>query len=88
MCDKDLSINELTKAVEKMKSNKSPGSDGITIEFYQYFWKDVNELVLESFIYGFKHNILSSEQRRGILRLIPQKSKYLTRIKIGDQLVY
>ena len=36
-----------------MKSNKYPGSDGITIEFYKYFCKDVQNLVINSLNDGF-----------------------------------
>ena len=34
LCDSDISINEISSAVNKMAKNKSPGSDGLTVEFY------------------------------------------------------
>ena len=58
-----------------MKGNKSPGTDGITVEFYQYFWNDISDLVLSSFKTGFTKKVLSCEQKRGIIRLIPKKDK-------------
>ena len=33
---------ECTIALKSMKNNKSPGSDGITTEFYKILWNDVN----------------------------------------------
>ena len=33
-----LEINELSKALKNMKSEKSPGIDGFPAEFYKVFW--------------------------------------------------
>ena len=63
-----------------MKSNKSPGTDGLTTEFYQYFWENIKHLFFDSITYAMKHKILSCEQRRGVLRLIPKKGKDLTNV--------
>jgi len=74
-CDKDITMEECTNAIRKMKINKSPGTDGLTSEFYQFFWDDVNILVYNSFLNAFEDETLSCEQRRGVLRLIPKKNK-------------
>ena len=37
-CEGLVTIEECTLAMNKMKHNKSPGLDGITVEFYQTFW--------------------------------------------------
>ena len=41
--DQDITLNELDEAVKGFKSNKSPGSDGLTAEFYKYFWEEIRE---------------------------------------------
>ena len=38
MLDNDLSLTELYKAVSQMKNNKSPGPDGLIVEFYKMYW--------------------------------------------------
>lgn len=38
ICDGKLTIEECTSAINMMKLNKSPGLDGLTVEFYQTFW--------------------------------------------------
>jgi hypothetical protein len=39
VCDGQLSVEECTEAIFKMKLNKSPGIDGLTVEFYRTFGK-------------------------------------------------
>ena len=35
----EISLKEASKTLFNMKSNKSPGSDGFTAEFFKVFWK-------------------------------------------------
>ncbi len=37
MCDREISIEEIKEAIKQTKPNKSPGSDGLTHEFYKTF---------------------------------------------------
>lgn len=42
---------ECAKALlDYMKNNKSTGSDGLTAEFYELFWRDVNTYYLASIL--------------------------------------
>ena len=43
-----ISECECVEAIKCMKINKSPGSDGIPIEFYEVFWEDLKLLLIES----------------------------------------
>ena len=81
LCENEINLNELTTCLRKMKLNKTPGTDGLTVEFYLYFWDDIKILVHESLIYALQCKRLSCDQKRGILRLIPKKGKDLTHIK-------
>jgi hypothetical protein len=47
MCEKDITIEECEKATSLMKSNKSPGEDGITAEFYKLYWHLIGNSFLE-----------------------------------------
>ena len=40
LCDKDLSESELYMALLDME-NKSPRNDGLTKEFYVFFWDEI-----------------------------------------------
>ena len=49
-----------------MKSNTSPGSDGLTVEFYKLFLKDIQILVFNSINDGFNLGKLSDSQKHGV----------------------
>ena len=81
LCDKIITKDELKKAVNQMKTNKSPGTDGFQPEFYKYFWDQLGDLLHDSITYAFLVNTLSSGQKRAVLRLIPKKDKDITQLK-------
>ena len=77
ICDQSISIKELGTALMELPNNKTPGSDGLTTEFYKFFWSKIKVLVHKSIEYAFTNKSLSIEQRRGILSIIPKKDKDL-----------
>ena len=56
-----------------MKPNKSPGLDGLTGEFYKYFWDSISELFYDALIEIFQKGELSFSQRLSVLTLIHKK---------------
>lgn len=73
--DEELRLEELEMAVRSMKNNKSPGSDGLTAEFYKRCWFLVGDWLLDSLNASFEKGRLSPDQRRGVISLIPKKGK-------------
>ena len=45
--DQDFNEKELQDALLDLKKNKSPGSDGLTKEFYDHFWDKLKILYIE-----------------------------------------
>ena len=37
LCEKSLTTEEIEKAISNFENNKSPGNDGLTVEFYKIF---------------------------------------------------
>ena len=66
-------------------NNKTPGSDGFTIELYRFFWSAIGPIMVDSFNYAFENGEMSISQKRGIISLIPKKDKEKNTSKIGDQ---
>ena len=73
-CEGLLTEDEYKSAVFKMKKNKSPGSDGLTAEFYQTFWSDLKNLVLQSLNTAYESGKLSKSQRKSYLSLMYKKN--------------
>jgi hypothetical protein len=76
-----VSDYEISNALKGLSSNKCPGSDGFSAEFYKFFWIDIKELVCDSIKYAFKTGALSIEQKRGVLNLVPKKDKDIRYLK-------
>ena len=81
LCEAHITVEELGKALRDMPNKKSPGTDGLTADFYKFFWGDIKDIVFNSLTYAFENNSLSIEQKRGILCIIPKKGKDLRRLK-------
>ena len=58
-----------------MKNNKSPGSDGISAEFYKIFWNDIKQYVVNSLNYSLDTNNLTELQKQSIITLLPKTEK-------------
>ena len=77
LCDSVLTILECGSALKQLPNNKSPGIDGLTTNFYKFFWIDIKDILYNSYIYSLEHNTLTPEQKRGILNLLPKEGKDL-----------
>ena len=74
-CEKEITLSELTDSLESMKSGKTPGNDGLTVEFYKQFWEKIQGLFFNSFIYSKEVGELSSSQKQAIIKLLEKREK-------------
>ena len=44
----NITKKECETALSVMKNNKSPGFDGIPVEFYKTFWADIHTFLIDS----------------------------------------
>lgn len=72
-CEGKFTIDECYQAVIDMKLNKSPGLDGLTVEFYVKFWNIISHLVINSLNEGYDKGQLSTTQKQSVLSLIYKK---------------
>ena len=73
--EKNITLEECFNVLRNMKTNKSPGSDGFTVEFYSYFWNDIKYSLIRSFENSFRDEILSDSQKLGIVTCLPKPGK-------------
>ena len=57
-----------------MQNGKSPGTDGLPVEFYKIFWKSIKKLVMNSFSYSYENENMLISQKQSIITLLPQKN--------------
>lgn len=69
-------------ALKNLNKNKSPGSDGITPEFYLHFWDQLHNLFYESIMLSLEQGFLTDEQKTGVVTLIPKKGQ--DRLQLGN----
>jgi exonuclease III len=74
-CESELTEAEVLKSLKEPKNGKSPGSDGLSAEWYKFFWQDIKSTFMSSLRFSIKMGELSIEQKRGIITLIPKKDK-------------
>ena len=74
-CENLLTENELLKSIKAFKNGKTPGTDGLTAKFYNFFWSDIKQFLLSSINYALELGKLSPEQRRAIISLLAKKDK-------------
>ena len=74
-CDSPIAIEELTESLNSMHNGKTPGNDGLTIEFYKTFWDLLKSTLYNSLLYSKIHGSLSISQRQAIIKLLEKKER-------------
>ena len=59
----------------------APGFDGIPVDFYKVFWKDIKDILYENYNISKCYGRLPENQRHGIISLIPKPNKDLRELK-------
>ena len=84
ICDGKLTVDKCYKSLQLFESNKSPGNDGLTAEFYRTFWHTLGNLMVDSLNYSYDYGELSNSQKEAIITLIEKKDNDGICL-IGDQ---
>ena len=48
-CDEKLTVRECFNTLKTFQKNKTPGNDGLTVEFYLVFWPIVGKHLIDCF---------------------------------------
>ena len=73
--NQQLSVVNLQEAIRKMENNKTPGEDGIPVDFYKVFWNQIKQAFFDMALQSYEENQLHASARKGILNLIPKANK-------------
>ena len=56
-CDQ-ITISDLEKAIKTMNNNKTPGEDGIPVDFYKVFWTKLKSTFYEMMVECYENKLL------------------------------
>ena len=71
----DITYDEALSVLKNMKNNKSPGSDGFTVEFFKFFWSDIGHFIVKALNNSFQLGELALTLKEGIITCIPKGDK-------------
>ena len=65
-CEGIISDDKVFKSFKSVENNKSPGNDGLSKEFYKFFWNKIKNPLLTSINRVFLNQELSSSQKQAV----------------------
>lgn len=74
-CDSKISTSDLKDALHSMKKGKSPGIDGLSVEFYSHFWEYLEGPLFCMFNECIRQKEMTSTMKQGVISLIPKPGK-------------
>ena len=68
VCDGLLTKAECEEALKSMNVDKTPGTDGLPVEFFKAFWDDISTHLISALNLAYESGCLCITQRRGIIK--------------------
>ena len=78
--DSEITLDEIFDAIMTLKTGKAPGMSGISLAFYQKFFKQIGPILLCLYKDCIARKKLNFSARCGVISLLPKKYKDLTYI--------
>jgi len=71
-CEQPITKEEILESIQKAQLNRAPGFDGIPIEFYKFFWSEIQKLMIKLFINFQETSQLPNSMKKVIISPIPK----------------
>ena len=75
ICEGKITYNECFSVLQSFQKNKTPGNDGLTVEFYSAFWPLIGKYLVDCINYVYEFGELSNTQKQAIITLIEKRGK-------------
>lgn len=70
---REITLEELKKALQGMECGRAPGIDGLSVDFYKSFWPEIGADLLAVINESLNNGKLPLSCRRAVLTLLPKK---------------
>ena len=80
-CEGRISTEDCRIIIETFQNNKSPGNDGLPIEFYKSCWDLISKPFIDCVNESFDKEEMSNSQRQAVITLTEKKGKDRTLIE-------
>ena len=87
LCDNYITLIEIFTALNAMSSNKTPGNDGLTKEFYLAFFETSGPKLLKSLNYALSVGELPTPQRQAVITLIKKWERWAINKKLAPNFI-
>ena len=74
-CEGRISKEECKQALESFDPGKTPGNDGLPVEFYKTFWASLDDYLTDVFNSSFEYEEMSNSQKQAIITLLDKKGR-------------
>lgn len=74
-CEGRISKEECKQALESFDPGKTPGNDGLPVEFYKTFWFSLDDYLTDVFNSSFEYEEMSNSQKQAIITLLDKKGR-------------
>ena len=81
ICEGKRTYNDCFSVLQSFQKNKTPGNDGLTVEFYSAFWPLIGKYLVDCINYVYEFGELLNTQKQAIITLIEKKGKNKRLIK-------
>ena len=88
LCKDNLTAKDLYNSLKSMQSDKSPGNDGLTKEFYETFQTELKKIFVDSVSEVKEKEILSTSQRQAVIKLMKKRIEIKDSFKTGNLFPY
>lgn len=68
-----ISFKEVHDALFSLPTGKSPGPDGLNVEFFRFYWNDIGTILFTAIQYFFENTVMPNAWGRTYITLIPKK---------------